>query len=557
MRSALRLLLFSLTLILLSAPYLWTADEGLRILSPANSSVVKHERIRVLGIAKDPGIKNVACQVKGGEAPGNAAVRAGGAFIIAVQLKPGLNEITVSDQGGKFSQKISVFFSKDNSKPPDGFRRYYTHYQWNKEDQCQDCHDLKGERPDYAKIVPSTTCITEQCHSRMGKDKFVHGPVGSGTCTACHNPHGSPNKNLVTRPGGEGCYICHEAAREKFKGKIVHPPITGGDCVGCHDPHQSSMKFQLKGGSAQGLCFTCHDASLLNHSNLHTPVKEGCTECHQPHVSDNSKLLIAPPEKICLKCHSDMEKGLSKKHVHKPVAQNCEICHDAHGSPNKVQLRKDPVTLCNECHGGTNAMKSIADAKYGHSPVQKGDCGDCHVVHYSDYDKLLKASLKQICFKCHKELGEKVKNNKFPHGPVSTDDCAACHQTHGSPYPKILKNAFPSDFYVPYKAENYAICFECHNKDIALKPETTDLTNFRNGDRNLHFVHVNKQKKGRSCKACHEVHAGSQQKHIREEVPFGNNWSYPIRYTQTATGGTCVVGCHKTFTYDREKPVSY
>ncbi|PLX46332.1 MAG: cytochrome C, partial [Deltaproteobacteria bacterium] len=73
----------------------------------------------------------------------------------------------------------------------------------------------------------------------------------------------------------------------------------------------------------------------------------------------------------------------------------------------------------------------------------------------------------------------------------------------------------------------------------------------------LHYLHVNKDPKGRSCKACHEVHAGNQDKHIRKEVPFGAKWKLPVNYTKTDTGGNCVVGCHKPKDYDRENPVTY
>ena len=63
----------------------------------------------------------------------------------------------------------------------------------------------------------------------------------------------------------------------------------------------------------------------------------------------------------------------------------------------------------------------------------------------------------------------------------------------------VLKKPFPATFYMPYKTENYALCFDCHNKDIALNQFTTKLTDFRNGDLNLHYLHVNKDPKGRSC----------------------------------------------------------
>jgi predicted CXXCH cytochrome family protein len=202
-------------------------------------------------------------------------------------------------------------------------------------------------------------------------------------------------------------------------------------------------------------------------------------------------------------------------------------------------------------------MQTIAEAKVSHQPVKKGDCSSCHVSHFTDFEKLLKAPLKEICFTCHKELGEKVGADKFHHGPVSVNDCAGCHETHGSAYPRILRSYFPAEFYIPYKTENYAICFDCHSKEIALNAKTTALTDFRNGESNLHFLHVNKEKRGRSCKACHEVHSGNQAKHIREEVPYGKKWSYPIHYTKTPTGGTCVVGCHKPLSYDRKKPLKY
>jgi len=45
---------------------------------------------------------------------------------------------------------------------------------------------------------------------------------------------------------------------------------------------------------------------------------------------------------------------------------------------------------------------------------------------------------------------------------------------------------------------------------VVTEPETRTLTNFRDGARNLHFLHVNKAVRGRTCRACHEVHASKQ-----------------------------------------------
>jgi predicted CXXCH cytochrome family protein len=87
--------------------------------------------------------------------------------------------------------------------------------------------------------------------------------------------------------------------------------------------------------------------------------------------------------------------------------------------------------------------------------------------------------------------------------------------------------------------------------------ETTIYTEFRNGNRNLHFVHVADTRKGRTCRTCHESHASTGKKLISEEgMPFGD-WKVQIRFSQTATGGSCAPGCHRPFNYDREEPVDY
>ena len=104
-----------------------------------------------------------------------------------------------------------------------------------------------------------------------------------------------------------------------------------------------------------------------------------------------------------------------------------------------------------------------------------------------------------------------------------------------------------------YQEENYSLCFECHNSQFARNQETLTLTDFRDGSQNLHFLHVNKDIKGRTCKACHQVHASDQEKHIRRSVPYGSiDWDLPITFTKSEDGGTCQVGCHSPKGYSRK-----
>jgi predicted CXXCH cytochrome family protein len=161
--------------------------------------------------------------------------------------------------------------------------------------------------------------------------------------------------------------------------------------------------------------------------------------------------------------------------------------------------------------------------------------------------------MESLCLSCHVDLGDIIAESKNRHGPVQTGDCVACHNVHGSEYAKLLARFYPLNFYSEYDVKKYDLCFGCHNKDIAKTKNTDALTSFRDGSYNLHFFHVNMEK-GRTCTACHDAHASNQAKHIRYEVPFGA-WSYPINITKTATGGSCVVGCHAPKKYDRKKPV--
>lgn len=398
---------------------------------------------------------------------------------------------------------------------------------------------------------PQESCITAKCHAEMGKKAFVHGPVGAGACTVCHNP--VPGKKHQFVPAAEKealCLACHDTKRDMLLEDNVHTPVAEGDCVGCHDPHQSDFRFQLKGQAAD-LCFTCHDREPFSRKFVHGPVGAGdCNACHNPHASANAFQLRAPEEQLCLTCHKEKTEVLQRRHVHPPVAEKCVNCHSPHSDTARFMLGADVPDLCFTCH---EDLGDVAARSNPHPPVASGQCLKCHDVHATDNPKMFVTPAQELCFSCHEDLGQFIADKAYKHGPVKQGDCNACHNPHGSEYFRMLRKYFPSKFYMPYAPENYALCFDCHNKDIALDEKTRTLTDFRNGEINLHYKHVNKKVKGRSCKACHQVHASDQEKHIRKSVPFGAiNWELPVTFTKFEDGGRCVVGCHAPKEYRRK-----
>jgi predicted CXXCH cytochrome family protein len=191
---------------------------------------------------------------------------------------------------------------------------------------------------------------------------------------------------------------------------------------------------------------------------------------------------------------------------------------------------------------------------------------NCHNPHASNMPSLLVAMPFDLCVNCHGKDGMKdssgkpmtnlkklLADNKTHHKPVENKDCTACHTPHGSPNFRLLVDAYPAEFYAPFEEENYALCFECHKSEIVKEKETTTLTRFRDGSRNLHFLHVNNPERGRTCRACHEVHAAQQPHIIRDAVPYGSRgWNLKINFTPTDTGGTCAKTCHGVKSYNNK-----
>jgi predicted CXXCH cytochrome family protein len=533
----------------------WAAGPSLKVISPPNGVWVTEEKLFLAGVASEVG---ATVKISGVDVAdrGQVAINEGGVFGAAITLSKGQNTIKLT--AGNSTAEIQVFYTADPKKipPAKDFKRFYVHHN-PAELNCQECHRLRKGVFDFKRIIPARANCTVNCHQDKGKAKHVHGPVGSGVCISCHSPHGSTRPAFMERSGAELCTVCHQAKREDFEQKYIHSPMEDG-CVECHDPHESNMRYQLRaeGNSSSALCYTCHEEEIFKRKTQHSPVAEGdCIACHRPHSSPNPKLLIASPDggALCFVCHEDRKEEFTMQYLHAPAADNCAECHDPHSSNASYMLKEEGGKLCAMCHReySPEIYEAIDTATVKHPPVDKGACVDCHRPHSSNYAQLLKNSMEKLCFSCHDELGEYVAASSNRHGPVQTGDCTACHNVHGSKFTKLLARYYPLNFYISYAPEYYDLCFGCHNKEIAKNRTTENLTNFRDGNYNLHYFHVNNEK-GRTCTACHDPHASNQPKHIRYEVPFGDWWSYPINITKTETGATCVVGCHAPKGYDRK-----
>jgi predicted CXXCH cytochrome family protein len=259
-------------------------------------------------------------------------------------------------------------------------------------------------------------------------------PLSLRGCEGCHgpgaahvqDPSGHPEFNFSTAPPGEKaakCLACHQKDqhREVFN-TAIHKTM-GVSCDECHDPHlvisgnarervepslAQSKFFRLTKTGEQNrwldqrllrkpqpdLCFTCH-ATIQAAFALptHHRVPEGlmkCTDCHNPHGTENRTLLTKANWETCVGCHTEKRGPWLFEHPSVKV-EGCIICHNPHGSTNRMMTKAGEVRfLCLSCHANATGRDPVPPyaANVPHSPQgfqTSGDCTRCHAaIHGSN-----------------------------------------------------------------------------------------------------------------------------------------------------------------------------
>jgi predicted CXXCH cytochrome family protein len=440
--------------------------------------------------------------------------------------------------------------------------------------------------------VRTPTCTEGGCHSDQTSYDFLHGPAAAGFCSACHEYTDVQRHAFeLKRTGADMCSFCH-MGKANLAGLVVHKPVQDEQCIGCHDPHGSNRRFMLSATTNRQMCLTCHAPILEGRSAVHGPIREDdCLQCHVAHASIHENLLTQPQDQLCRSCHAavfepmiaaraaaaaapppapDEPVGAAGPpgglYIHQPAEANCAQCHEVHASNHPQLLKDEPLPLCVSCHEPVRL--AAANATVHHSAVTDNRaCLNCHAPHHSPFAHLLTAEPLNVCMECHMQnipredgtvvasLAELAAPGAKLHAPIAQGDCTSCHSAHGGNHAFLLDQPFPRDFYHAFSRDDYGLCFECHDARLATEITTSDATRFRNGDRNLHFVHVTKQgDAARNCRVCHTVHASTRPALTRATTPFGE-WNIPIEFQATNTGGSCAAGCHRAYRFDRVTPV--
>jgi len=197
---------------------------AIEILAPAAGAVVPPGKVLVIGRAKGAGTSGVEIDVNG--TVHQKTVTTGGGFMASVYMLRGKNVLHIHADGASAER---VVVASDNVT-------YRYHPQ---AEQCGGCH---GETAGGYVVSGRKDNVCYQCHDRKDGKKLVHGPLGGGDCTICHDPHGAMNPALTVAKAEGLCVKCHDQP-----GSQKHMKDSRGvACVSCHEPHSSDKTFLQK-----------------------------------------------------------------------------------------------------------------------------------------------------------------------------------------------------------------------------------------------------------------------------------------------------------------------
>lgn len=348
------------TVLLLVLPELLASTEAtvMDVVTPPPFSAVASDHISVVGKTT---CSTVVLSLPNRKPETTSTVQ--GWFHFRATLNYGFNELYVVSSGGDsiWLAAVRLPFQASIQRSKVHYPKFFFH--GNKlGEPCTPCHSLTPfTRSDAA--LPDSTC--QSCHRPKREWIKPHRPAADAECRICHGsgvlPIAAPADNIGL------CQACHKGKIKEFNKDFVHGPVGAGSCIACHEPHGSAADFSLR-EPVKLLCLSCHVTTDANAKgkNVHPPFQDGaCTSCHDPHATNYAWGLSRHSNSICLPCHH-MDDGndwhshpvTGKPHSRKnpPVKVNakgeleCTSCHNPHYSEAPHLLRSGEAHTCQGCH---------------------------------------------------------------------------------------------------------------------------------------------------------------------------------------------------------------
>ncbi len=411
--------------------------------------------------------------------------------------------------------------------------------------QCSTCHDPHTDTsPKFlrqsARGRTTNLCLT--CHTKPGWSLSTHeaspasvaiggttATVSEHACMSCHAPHAPDGAQRLLRAGAlagvstieETCYQCHKAgsvgqniqsefaktskhpvASTAYAGKhnpvfitqpptglpenvLLQPGVSAPDarftdqmhveCVDCHNPHRATKASKLEGMRGIDLAGSIV-ANVRNDSSAAGPSQQYavCFRCHGDSYATALPATLAsgltPKNK-----RTEFQPGNSSQHAVGGVGRNASANLNAQLTPNGLSV--NAVLKCTDCHNSN--------------------------AYAATFGKVVPA----------------VGSSSGPHGSTNASLLRA----------NYLRTWTTGQV---YNANNFALCFRCHN-EAALMGTSTNF--FTAGGRNLHQRHLNKWlgNTGAICMSCHYNQHSNEQTTTTQYNINGTTYMTPPPGTPT------------------------
>jgi DmsE family decaheme c-type cytochrome len=258
---------------------------------------------------------------------------------------------------------------------------------------CAACHE------DVVKAFSQTRHDTLQSSQRLKIEnpcESCHGPgkahiEGGGDAAAIIGFKGNASKTY-----NQQCLACHNKDHEVNGFTAGAHAKQGLDCADCHSIHSAASQTRSLKETATNLCMDCHTLQKSEFARpYHHRVTEKameCTDCHQPHSGIDRRLLRASAtgEQMCGRCHTEKQGPFLFEHAAIRL-RGCQGCHEPHGSNNpKMLIRTEMTSLCLECHSrSANVITAQPPSLHNLNSATYRNCTTCHVmIHGSNFDRL-------------------------------------------------------------------------------------------------------------------------------------------------------------------------
>ncbi len=197
---------------------------------------------------------------------------------------------------------------------------------------------------------------------------------------------------------------------------------------------------------------------------MHKPEQEVfCAGCHNMNPTQD-QLRMMGADNPCASCHKRM---LEHSNIHGPAgAWQCAYCHEAESQPSRYAPRKFTGDLCYECH--EDMADELKNFKFVHGPVEVGQCNLCHDSHASDFPSQIITKTNQLCLGCHEgidtsgHVGRGVGGASHPLSGIADPSrpyrdlsCTGCHDPHGGAVEYLFQQGISS---------RMQLCQVCHKK---------------------------------------------------------------------------------------------